>query len=103
MLGKLRLYYIGASKSPACRLYEYRVHIAGVDDAASVFISNVPLCFWEESTKTQIIHYILHLLYTILDAVAALSERVVFEVEYLEASMDILDELADLERSAVIA
>ena len=41
--------------------------------------------------------------YAILDAVAPDPERAVLEVEYLEARVDILDELADLQWPLVVA
>ena len=41
--------------------------------------------------------------YAVLDTVTPAPERVIFKVEYLEPSMDILDEMVDLDRSFVVS
>lgn len=56
-----------------------------------------------QPSQTKIVHHILDLLDTVLDAVAALAQSVVLEVEDLEAGVDVFDELADLHRLAVVA
>lgn len=52
--------------------------------------------FRKQATQAEIINYILHFLDTVLDTVTALTENIVLEVENLKASMNVLDELADL-------
>jgi hypothetical protein len=57
---------------------------------------NHRLCLGQKATKAQIVHYILDFLDSVLDAIAAFSQRVILKIQYLEAGMDVFDELADL-------
>lgn len=50
----------------------------------------------DQVPQREIIHNILNLLDTVLYAIASPSQRVILEVQDLEARMQILDELADL-------
>ena len=61
------------------------------------------LVFRRQPSQTQIVHHILHFLDPILDAITALPERVVLQVQDLEARVDVLDELADLQRPAIVS
>lgn len=54
-------------------------------------------------TQAQIIHHIFHLANFVLYAIVPPAQRVVFEVENLKASVQILDELADDERALIVA
>lgn len=57
----------------------------------------------EQAAQAQVIDHVLDLLDAVLDPIAALSQRIVAEVEDLEAGMDIFDKLCDLWRAAIIA
>lgn len=62
-----------------------------------------PLVLRKQSTQAQVIDHILNLLDAVLDAITTLPQRIVLEIEYLEAGMDVLDELRNLQRSTVVA
>lgn len=51
---------------------------------------------WNQIPQGQIIDDILDLLDIVLDAIAPPSQRIILQVQDLEAGVDILDELADL-------
>ena len=53
--------------------------------------------------QTKIIHHILDILDAILDAIAALAQDIVLEVQNLESGVHVFDELADLQWAAVVA
>lgn len=60
------------------------------------------MILWEQVPQRKIIHYILNLLDLVLDGVTPLPKDIVLEVEYLETSMHIFDELANQERNVVV-
>lgn len=55
-----------------------------------------------QTSEAQVIDDIFDFLDTIFDAIRSLAEGVVLEVQNLESSMDVLDELCDLNRTRVI-
>ncbi len=57
----------------------------------------------EQAPQTQIVHHILDLLDTILDAIAALAQNIILQVQNLETSMHVLDELCDPQRTTMVA
>lgn len=62
-----------------------------------------PLVLREQSTQAQVIDHVLNLLDAVLDTITPLSQCIVLEIEYLEAGMDVLDKLSNLQRSSVVA
>lgn len=57
----------------------------------------------DQIPQRQVVHYILGLLDGVLDRVDPLAENIVFEVEDLEAGVQILDEAADLNGQGRVA
>lgn len=55
------------------------------------------------SPQTQIVDDVFYALDVVLDAIDALAEQVVFEIEDLEASKDVLDEVGDEYRKVRVA
>jgi hypothetical protein len=53
--------------------------------------------------QRQIVHHILHILDPVLQPIAATPQAIVLQVENLEASVQILDELIDEQRALVVA
>lgn len=64
--------------------------------------SSKPSVLRQQATKTKIVHHVLHLLHAVLNTIAPLPQGVVLQVEDLEPSMDVLDELCDLQWAAVV-
>jgi len=64
---------------------------------------HLPLSLRNQSSEAQVVHDIFHLPHFVLYAVTTSSQRVILEVEDLEASMKVFDELADHQRSLIIA
>ena len=56
----------------------------------------------EQAPQAKIVNHILNLLNLVLDAIAALTQRIVLQVQNLEPSMHLLNELGNLHRPAVI-
>ena len=61
------------------------------------------LGLWNQSSQAQIINDLLNLLNLILNTIASPSQRVILQVQNLETSMQVINELADLERSCEVA
>ena len=62
-----------------------------------------PLILRKQSTQAQVIDHVFNFLHAVLDTIATLPQRIILEIEYLKAGMDVLDELSNLQRSTVIA
>ena len=62
--------------------------------------SSCPSCcsasIWYQVPQREIVDNILNLLDIVLNAIASPSQRIVLEIQDLESSMEVLDELADL-------
>lgn len=71
--------------------------------AARLAITRRLLILRQQTPQTKIVHHILDLLDAVLNPVTALPQRVVLEVEDLEAGVHVFDELRDLQRAAVVA
>lgn len=69
----------------AIRVYPYPQHSSS---------SNARI--WYQIPQREIIHNILNFLDVIFDAVTSPSQRIILEVQNLEASVEVLDELTDL-------
>ncbi len=54
-------------------------------------------------SQRQVVDHILNLLHIILNAIASPPKRVIFQIENLEAGVEILDEPADLQWPLIIA
>jgi hypothetical protein len=65
-------------------------------------LSNCLLLLWQQVPKREIIHNILHVLDPVLQSVTAAAQAVVLQVEDLEASKEVLDELVDEKRTLVV-
>jgi hypothetical protein len=61
------------------------------------------LLFWHQVPQRQIVHDILDILDPVLEPIATAAQTVVLEVEDLEASVQVLDELVDQQRTLVVA
>lgn len=59
--------------------------------------------FRYQPSQTEVVHDILHLFDAVLDPVRPSSEDVVLEIQQLKPSVDIFDELGDLQRSRVVS
>jgi len=64
---------------------------------------HLPQSLRDQSSEAQVVHDIFHLPHFVLYAVTPSSQRVILEVENLEASMKVFDKLANHQRSLVIA
>jgi hypothetical protein len=53
--------------------------------------------------ERQIVHHVFNVLNPVLQPVATAAQAIVFEVENLEARMQVLDELVDEQRALVVA
>jgi hypothetical protein len=62
----------------------------------------IDLLLPQQASQTQIIHHILYILDPVLDAITALPQNIVLEVEDLEAGMHVFDELADLQWTPIV-
>ena len=51
----------------------------------------------------QVVHHLLDLLHVVLEAVVALAQRVVLQVQQAEAGVELVDEVGDAQRPAVVA
>ena len=60
------------------------------------------LLLGEQAPQAEIVNHILNLLDLVLDAIATLAQRVVLQVQDLEPSVHLLDELGNLHRPPVI-
>lgn len=91
-----------------------RIRPSTTDSHTSIRTLRIPPCelarrarrflvLWQQAAQAQIVDHILNFLDAVLDAVAALPQRVVLEVEDLEAGVDVFDELCDLQGTAVVA
>lgn len=58
---------------------------------------------WDQVSQRQVVNNILHILDAILQPITATAQAVVLEIENLEASMQVLDELVDEQRTLVVA
>jgi hypothetical protein len=61
------------------------------------------LILGQQASQAEVVHHVLDFLDAVLDAVAALAQTVVLEVQDLEAGKDVFDELGDLRWPAVVA
>lgn len=61
------------------------------------------LLLGQQAPQAKIVNHILNLLNLVLDAIAALTQRVVLQVQNLEPSVHLLNKLSNLHRPAVVA
>ena len=73
------------------------------NERSSPICSNYLSFLHHQPSQTKIVHHILNVLHAVLDSVAAFPQSVVLEVENLETSVDVFDELTDLQRTPVVA
>jgi len=64
--------------------------------------SSCLLLLWQEVPQREIIHNVLHILDPVLQSVTTAAQTVVLEVEDLEASKQVLDELVDEKRTLIV-
>ena len=85
-------------------LLNAHVHIVALCVEIAIFI---PSCcsasVWYQIPQRKIVDNILNLLHIVLNAIASPSQRIVLEIQDLETSMEVLHELADLQRSLVVS
>jgi len=75
-----------------------------VKNSSSTLLLDVRLLLLRHQVpQREVVHDILYILDPVLQPVAAAAQTVVLEVENLEASMQVLDELVDEERALVVA
>lgn len=60
-------------------------------------------CFGEKIPEGEVVHNVLDLLHVVLDAITSTPQRVVLQVQDLEARVYVFDELADLQRPLIVA
>ena len=65
--------------------------------------SNQRILILSQAAQANVVNHVLDLFDAILDPVAPLPQRVVLEVQDLEAGVHVFDELRDLQRTAVVA
>lgn len=58
---------------------------------------------WKKIPEREVVHDVLHLLHIVLDTVTPAPQRIILQIEDLEAGVDILDKLADVQRPLIIA
>jgi hypothetical protein len=63
----------------------------------------ISLLLRQQTPQAEVVNHILNLLDLVLDAIAALPQRIVLQVKNLEPSMHVLDELGNLHRPPVVA
>lgn len=56
-----------------------------------------------QAADRQVVHHLFDLLHVVLEAVVALPQRVVLQVEQAEARVQLVDEVGDAERSGVVS
>lgn len=56
-----------------------------------------------QAADGQVIHHLLDLLHVVLEAVVALAQRVVLQVEQAEAGVQVVDEVGDAQGTTIVA
>jgi hypothetical protein len=87
---------------PFLHLQHHRRSHANVKPATAINQST-NLLLRQQTSQAEIVDHILDLLDLVLDTIAPLPQRIVLQVQDLESSVHILDELGNLHRPPVVA